>query len=94
MYAIVALDVSPVEVVVCPIKWIIDMNITKWANEGINQSEWTTVFYSSNLDIEPNFSLAISKTFSNDPACYMARIWKIEGKITKNYAAVANIIYC
>lgn len=80
MYAIVTLDVKPAKVVVCPMKWIKNINITKCANNGINQSEWTTVFYSSNFDNQPNFSLDVSATLIDGPACYMARIWKIEGK--------------
>lgn len=83
LYGIIGLETNPVKVIVVPEKWIKELNLVECADDGVNQSKSTVVFYCSDLKKQADFSLAVLDKFSAEPACYNGRIFKFEGKRIK-----------
>lgn len=83
LYGIIGLETNPVKVIAVQEKWIKELNLVECADDGVNQSKSTVVFYCSDLEKQADFSLAVRDQFSAEPACYYGRIFKFEGNRIK-----------
>lgn len=65
------------KVVVIKSTWIKDFNIAHSYNKGLKTSNKQIVFYSSDIDHEPDFTKSIAARFDKKlPAIYVANIYK------------------
>lgn len=80
MFAVVTLNQSN-EKFVIPVKWIYSFDIVQALNYGLSKTKSHIIFYSPNLQAEPNFRLPLRDLFElGGDGCYKAHIWYLLGK--------------
>lgn len=80
MFAVVTLKPSKKKLII-PAKWIYSFDIVQALNYGLSKTKSHIIFYSQNLQIEPNFRLPVRDLFAeNIDGCYQANIWYLMGK--------------
>lgn len=71
---------------VIPFKWVFSLDILQLLNGCHVRSKIYTIFYSNDLEVEPNFHMPISEIFDEEnPACYRAQIGNFFGKLISIY---------
>lgn len=79
MFASVLLSESRQKIVI-PMKWILSVDIVQVFNYGVSHTKDHIIYYSQNLDDEPNFRLKVEDVFEFKEGCYEARILHAHGK--------------
>lgn len=66
---------------VIPVKWVHSLDILQLLNGYHVRSKIYTIFYSSNLEVEPNFGMPISEVFNEDiSGCYRTQVGNFFGE--------------
>lgn len=80
MFAVVKLSQST-EKLVIPVKWIYSFDIVQALNYGLSKTKSHIIFYSPNLQAEPNFRLPLRDSLENgSDGCYKAHFKYLLGK--------------
>lgn len=80
MFAAIILIESK-EKLVIPSKWIYSLDIVQVFNIGISHTKTHKIFYSPNLNDEPDFKASLEREFTiQRKCCYEAKIYRFFGK--------------
>lgn len=70
---------------VIPLRWVYSFNPENWINDGMNPSESHKIFFSRNIEDNPNFNSETKSSLDGESGCYSATIRKLFGKQSKTY---------
>lgn len=93
MFAAIILE-KTFDKLVVPCKWIKTINCVKFVDNGVNQSQTHTVFYSFDEKVEPDFLLPCDQQefdMINGHGCYRGRILKFFGKYQMYYLIIRKV---
>lgn len=80
MYSIVLLHTQPRKLTILPIGWFQSLDIVQIFNIGISNNKLHRVFYSPDLNDDPDFELDLSEVFAEDvKANHMATVRSVWG---------------
>lgn len=66
--------------IIIPTTWIKDIDEVKVFNGGVRRFQNVDIFFSADVNAEPNFGLPIENVFNGEVGCYRATLLKAFGK--------------
>lgn len=79
MYCVIFIE-NGLEVKAIPVKFIKGFDSIGFANDAIDQSKSHIVFYNTDHNMNPDFTIALLEKFDDTvSACYKAKLWKFYG---------------